>query len=370
MRQCRGDERAAGREGPVDVESRRRDGGPSAWSGPAILGESAEALMRLLVIGTGSIGTRHCRNLVSLGHAVLAWDADPGRLAEVASVPNVMPVGRLEEAFEARPDAALICTPPVSHVALALRALEAGAHLLVEKPISSTAADALRLVEQAERCGRLLVVGFNLRFLPSLRRVKDLLDDKRVGKVLAVRAEFGSYLPDWRPGRDYRENYAVHAAQGGGILLDAIHELDYLGWLFGEVIDVLCTASHVSDLAGDTEDLAEVTLRFESGALAQAHLDYLQRLYRRNLQVIGDAGVITWDYATHTVTALTPDARPQAMSVDDGAANEMYLEEVRHFIRCLEGRESPLVDGREALRSLRLVEAAKASARDGRRVRP
>ena len=167
--------------------------------------------------------------------------------------------------------------------------------------------------------------------------MKALLDDKRVGKVLAVRAEFGSYLPEWRPGRDYRENYAVRAALGGGILLDAVHELDYLGWLFGDVADVLCTAGHVSELAGDTEDLAEVTLRFESGVLAQVHLDYLQRAYRRNLQVIGDAGTIVWDYPTHAVTVLAPDAPPETVSDGGGDTNQMYMEELRHFIRCLEG---------------------------------
>ena len=326
--------------------------------------------MRFLVIGTGSIGQRHCRNLVALGHAVLAWDADPGRIMEAGAVPGVTRAWSLEEGLAARPDGALICTPPASHVALACQAVAAGAHLFVEKPIAHVSDEVPTLIHEAERRGRLLAVGFNLRFLPSLRRVKALLDDKRVGKVLAVRAEFGSYLPDWRPGRDYRENYGVRAAQGGGILLDAIHELDYLGWLFGEVAEVLCAAGHVSDLAGDTEDLAEVTLRFESGALGQAHLDYLQRAYRRNLQVIGDTGVITWDYPTHTVTVLAPDARPEALSTADGAANDMYVEELRHFIRCIEGRESPLVDGREALRSLRLVEAAKTSARDGRWVRP
>jgi len=326
--------------------------------------------MRFLVVGTGSIGQRHCRNLIALGHAVLAWDVDPGRIMEAGAVPGVTGPGSLEAGLAARPDGVLICTPPASHVALARRALAAGAHLFIEKPIAHVSDEVPKLIDEAERCGRLLAVGFNLRFLPSLRRVKALLDDKRVGKVLAVRAEFGSYLPDWRPGRDYRENYAVRAAQGGGILLDAIHELDYLGWLFGEVAEVLCAAGHVSDLAGDTEDLAEVTVRFESGALGQVHLDYLQRAYRRNLQVIGDTGVITWDYPTHTVTVLAPDTRPEAMSAADGDANDMYVEELRQFIRCIEGRESPLVDGREALRSLRLVEAARTSARDGRWVRP
>jgi predicted dehydrogenase len=325
--------------------------------------------MRFLVVGTGSIGQRHCRNLLELGKDVFAWDPDPGRLREIGAVPGVTAAGALDAAFAARPDAVLICTPPVSHVELARRALEAGAHLFIEKPISTTVSDAVSLVVEAEGRGRLIAVGFNLRFLSSLRRVRALLEDKRVGKVLAVRAEFGSYLPDWRPGRDYRENYAVRAAQGGGVLLDAIHELDYLGWLFGDVTDVLCTSGHVSDLAGDTEDLAEVTLRFDSGVLAQVHLDYLQRVYRRNLQIIGDAGVITWDYPTHAVTVLASDAQPEVMSLDDGAANQMYLDELRHFIRCLEGRESPLVDGREALRSLGLAEAAKTSAREGRRVR-
>jgi predicted dehydrogenase len=324
--------------------------------------------MRVLVIGTGSIGTRHCRNLASLGHAVCAWDADPGRRGEVAGVPGVAVAASLEDALAARPEAAMICTPPASHVTLGRRALRAGLHLFVEKPLAASMDEAAPLVDEAARGGRLLAVGFNLRFLPSLRRVKALLEDKRVGRVLAVRCEFGSYLPDWRPGRDYRDNYAVRAAQGGGILLDAIHELDYLGWLFGEAADVLCTAAHVSDLAGDTEDLAEVTLRFESGVLAQVHLDYLQRAYRRNLQVIGEAGVLTWDYPTHAVSVFTPGAAPEAPSLDDGDANRMYVDELRHFIRCLEGRESPLVDGREGLRSLALVEAARTSAREGRRV--
>jgi predicted dehydrogenase len=163
----------------------------------------------------------------------------------------------------------------------------------------------------------------------------------------------------------------VSAALGGGVLLDAVHELDYLVWLFADADEVSATAEHVSDLAGDTEDLAEVTVRFASGVLAQVHLDYVQRAYRRNLQVIGEAGVIVWDYPTHRVTVWGPDGEPEEedFRVEDGEPNEMYMEEMRHFIRCVEGRGAPLVDGREALHSLRLVEAAKRSARERRAVR-
>lgn len=322
--------------------------------------------MRTLVVGTGSIGLRHCRNLVALGHDVLAWDTDARRLAEAAALAGVLPVSSLDDGLDRRPDAAVVCTPPADHLAVAWRALGAGAHLFVEKPISHTSEGVSELIDEAKRQDRVLALGFNLRHLPSLCRVRSLLEAGRVGRVLAVRAECGSYLPRWRPGRDYRDNYAVSEAMGGGVLLDAIHELDYLGWLFGEVERVFCAAGHLSSLAGDTEDIAQVTLRFESGILAQVHLDYVQRAYRRSLQVIGEDGVILWDHPTHTVTlhgAGSGEARAEL--VDDGDVNAMYLSELRHFGQSVLGGLPAAADGRDGLRALRLVEAAKRSVRAG-----
>ncbi|MET0852720.1 MAG: Gfo/Idh/MocA family oxidoreductase [Candidatus Rokuibacteriota bacterium] len=328
--------------------------------------------MRLLVIGTGSIGMRHGRNLVALGQDVTAWDADPARLAGLAALPGVTRAASLEAGLAARPDAVVVCTPPATHVALARHSVEAGAHVFVEKPIAPVSDEVPELIDLARRHGRVLIVGFNLRFLPSLARVKALLDAGRIGRVHAVRAEFGFHLPDWRPGRDYRDNYAVSREQGGGILLDAIHELDYLGWMLGDVSEVFCAAGHVSDLAGDTEDLAEITLRFAGGALGQVHLDYVRRAYRRTLELIGAAGVIEWDYPACRVTVRgpAPDAVEVAHAGDDGPAETMYVVEMQHFLHCCEGRAVPRVDGDEALRSLRLVEAAKASAASGGWVKP
>jgi predicted dehydrogenase len=327
--------------------------------------------MRFLVVGTGSIGQRHCRNLVALGQEVLAWDLDERRRALTAEIAGVAVMPTQHDAFAARPDAVVVCTPPAHHVAVARRAIDAGAHAFVEKPIAHESGAVPALIAEAARCGVRLAVGFNLRLVPSLARVRALLDAKRIGRVLSVRAEFGAYLPDWRPGRDYRDGYAVSAALGGGILLDAIHELDYLGWLFGDAEEIVAAAEHVSDLAGDTEDLAEITIRFASGVLAQVHLDYVQRAYRRTLHVIGTDGVVAWDYPAHTVTVHEADGGPHVEDhrATDGEPNDMYVEEMRHFIRCVEGSEPPLVDGREGLRSLRLVEAAKQSSRERRWVK-
>src|SRR5262249_11291185 len=323
-------------------------------------------------VGVGSIGRRHCRNLAALGADVLAWDADPARLGDVAASERVKAVDSLDTGLAARPDAALICTPPASHVALARRALDAGADLFVEKPIAHATDGVLDLLADAARREKLVMVGCNLRFLPSLRHVQWLLADRRVGRVLSARANFGSYLPDWRPGQSYRDNYAVSAAQGGGVLLDAIHELDYLGWLFGPAVDVSCAMYHVSALAGDTEDLVEATVTFGGGIVAQVHLDYFRRTYRRDLEVIGDGGTIRWDFPTHSVTVEVPgaDADRRDFSAEEGDPNAMYVAEVRHFLDCLGTRRSPIGDGAEGFAALRLAMAARASARDECRVTP
>jgi predicted dehydrogenase len=325
--------------------------------------------MRFLVVGTGSIGTRHARNLLALGHEVSGWDARPEQLdAARRAAAGLIAAAGLGAGLAARPDAALVCTPPATHVAVARQAVEAGCHVFVEKPVAHLSDEVPALLDAAKRAGRLVTVGFNLRFLPSLRRVKALLDAGRIGRVHAARAFFGYYLPAWRAEQDYKENYAVSAVQGGGALLDLIHDFDYPAWLFGEAAELCCMAGHVSALAGDTEDLAEVTVRFASGVVVQIHVDYLRRAYRRDLEVIGSDGVITWDYGSRAVRVLWPE--PDQVEVHDGALEapneEMYVEEMRHFIRCLEGREEPLVDGWEALRSLRMVEAAKTAAAERR----
>jgi predicted dehydrogenase len=324
--------------------------------------------MRFLIVGAGSIGSRHCRSLTDLGHQMMVWDSDRVARDRARRELHADVATSFEQGLQWRPDGVLVCTPPATHVTVARQAVEAGFHVFVEKPVAHVSDEVPALLDTAKRAGRLFAVGYNLRFLPSLCRVKALLDAGHIGRVHSASARFGFFLPAWRAGRDYEDNYAVSAAQGGGVLLDAIHELDYLGWFFGEAVDLCCAAGHVSALAGDTEDLAEVTMRFASGVLAQVHLDYLRRDYRRDLEIIGAGGVITWDYLSRTVRVFRPESDHAEVhdGASDGPNEAMYVEEMRHFVRCLEGREEPLVDGWEALRSLRMVEAAKTAAAERR----
>jgi predicted dehydrogenase len=323
---------------------------------------------RVLVVGCGSIGQRHLRNLVALGTVeVHATDLSSGRREEAQRIgATVHP--DLDAALSASPTAVLICTPPVAHVDPARSAVEAGAHLLIEKPIAAELEGVDDLLEAALRRDRVVLVGYNLRYHAGLRRAKQLLDDGAIGRPLLVRAEFGWYLPDWRPQRDYRTTYSAQRALGGGIVLDASHEIDYVRWLAGEVATVSATLARVGSLELDVEDTAALAMTHSSGMVSEIHVDLLQRAYSRGCKVVGTEGTIVWEMregirvqrggsAQWASTPIAPDW------------NDMYRDEVAHFLACVEGRERPRVTGADGRRVLEIALAAKRSARDGSLVR-
>jgi len=218
---------------------------------------------------------------------------------------------------------------------------------------------------------RVVLVGCNLHFLPSLQLVKRLIDEGRIGTPLSARAHCGYYLPYWRPHTDYRAGYGARQATGGGIILDSIHELDYLRWLLGEPREVFCYAGKVSSLEIDTEDNADLLLKFDYGAVANVHLDYLQRTYRRSCELIGEDGLIAWDYIAQTVRLYGKEDRrhdvfEESINTD---RNHMFVEELRHFVECVERGKAPMCDVAGGRRVLEIAMAAKASAASGRPVR-
>ena len=247
--------------------------------------------MKVLVVGCGSIGRRHAANAAA--HATLGvFDAAAENARECAQATGAQRFDSLEAGFAWKPDAVVVATPHRSHLDIARQSISAGAHVLIEKPISHSVAgvdDFLRAAEVAER--RVFVV-CNMRFHPGPAALRAHLH--RVGTPRFARAHVGNYLPSMRPGRDYRELYAAHRSEGGGVVLDAVHEIDYLSWLLGPVVRVTCTARKLSDLDIDVEDHALLALGHASGVESSAELDYLRPRKSRGCEVVGADGVLAW----------------------------------------------------------------------------
>lgn len=326
--------------------------------------------MRILVIGCGSIGERHIRNLKAISAGdIIACDTDQKRLSAIGKKYKIQVCTDLRRALGKNVDAALVCTPPSTHVPIARKVVEHGAHVFIEKPLSNSLKGASELIELAKKKKLVVFVGYNLRFHPGLNLVKKILDRREIGRILSARAEFGQYLPDWRPWQDYRRSYTAKRKLGGGIILDGSHELDYIRWLLGEVEKISCVAGKVSHLKVDVEDTAEITLKLRSGAIVGIHLDFVRRDYARNCELIGDRGSIVWNYPDRLVKVYSARGKRWRTFRVGGDPNEMYLQEMKHFIRCVQGREKPLVSGEEGKKTLEIALAARRAAETGKTVK-
>jgi predicted dehydrogenase len=276
----------------------------------------------------------------------------------------------LDEALAERPDVVLVTNPTSLHVQTALRALETGAHVFIEKPVSNTLDGVPRLLKQAQ--DRVVMVGYNLRFHPGLQRLRQLLHRGAIGKPLSVRAEVGEYLPAWHPWEDYRRSYSGRKELGGGAVLTFSHELDAVYWLLGEPASVTAVTAHVSALEIDTEDVAEIVLTFPSGALASIHLDYVRRPARRQVEIVGEEGVVRWEYDANRILRYAPATREWLVEEGDPRfeRNDMYVAELREFAALArgEGQTRLGANARQGAAVLRIALAALQSAHEGRRV--
>lgn len=216
--------------------------------------------MKILVLGCGSAGKRHIRNLLSLNAGkTAAYDINEEKLKAVKKEFSIDGYTDLNKALsEDKYDAALICSPPSCHVAQVSLLLENGMHCFIEKPMSHNLEGIDKLIETAFKKQKAVLVGYSLRFSPMLVNIKRLIDEGAVGNILSLRASVGYYLPYWRPHEDYRKGYGASLELGGGIVLDASHEIDYVRYLVGEVEEVFAVCRKLSKLDIDTEDFAEI----------------------------------------------------------------------------------------------------------------
>lgn len=314
-----------------------------------------------LVVGAGSIGRRHLANLRKLApqsRIVVLGREDSGGLPGTSRV-----VTRLEDAMAERPFAAVVANPAPLHLSVAQKLAEQGCHLLVEKPLSDGIAGVDRLIQTCTDHRAVLMVGYNLRFLPSLQKMSELLADGAIGKILHLRAEVGQYLPDWRPSTDYRQSITARRALGGGALLELSHEIDLALWLGGPIASVMARIDRISDLNIDTDDCVDLVLDFASNAHGTVHMDLLQRVPQRKVLVVGSEGTLEWDYFADTVRIGRSAVEGwQLVEVPRLAErNDMYVRELEAFLECAVTGKTPAVDGRAALDVLAVVEAARQS---------
>ena len=243
--------------------------------------------MKALIIGYGSIGMRHAGILLDMGvdvYVVSRRDIDYKKsYYNLSSALN-------ENKF----DYIIVCSKTNEHYSnlIELRELGYTKSVLVEKPL-------FEKPYNYTNDNNKIFVGYNLRFTPIVEELHKILSGEN---ILTVNAYVGSYLPDWRPKTDYRKSYSAKKAEGGGVLRDLSHELDYLLYLFGHCKKVTSLGGKLSQLDIDSDDIYTILMETAICPILSVHLNYLDRVPNRFIIVNTEKNTIKTDFISKTIT--------------------------------------------------------------------
>ncbi len=269
-----------------------------------------------------------------------------------------------------------ICTPSGTHAELGIQAAEAGKHVLVEKPIETTPEKADTLIAACDKAGVKLGVIFQSRFLPAVQRIKQAIDEGRLGKLM-----IGDAFVKWYRAPEYYADswHGTLALDGGGALINqAIHTVDLLRWMMGPVETAFAMKAALRYPHIEAEDTLAGTVRFQNGALGLIQATTSAKPgFKRRLEISGERGTIILDGDAISVWAIDGEDNDlgQAEQLTDGSANpaaisnEGHRRQIEDMMRAVIEDRPPMIDGREGRKSLELVAALYASANAGQPVK-
>ena len=319
--------------------------------------------MKALVVGLGSIGVRHLNNLHALGveelSAFRARNLEPP--AEILNK-NIEVFHDYDKALSSGPDIVVIANPTFYHLPFAQKALEAGCHIYMEKPVSHNLDGTGELLALAEERGKVVTVGCQLRFLQPLEAVREWVRNGLLGRIHSVTVDMGEHLPGWHPWEDYRKSYSALADMGGGVILTLIHELDYLYWIFGPIKSVYAMGGQLTPLEIEAEDTALISLLTTNGVPVQLRMDYWRNPPVRKMNIVGEKGEIDWDYYSGDALLSEKGAVIKKASLSaDWDRNDLFISIMKNFLESVKNHtdtKAPLIDGIEVLK---IAMAAKKS---------
>jgi len=314
--------------------------------------------MKFLIAGLGSIGRRHLRNLISLGEKDIILYRTNRSTLDLDEFSNLETFTDLNSALDHKPEAVIISNPTALHLDVAIPAAKSGCAILMEKPVSHNfdGIDGLKKALWSSESN--LVMGFQFRYHPTLRKVVEWIKMGEIGKPLSFICQWGEYLPDWHPWEDYRQSYAAREDLGGGVVRTLCHPLDYLGWIFGEASVRWALTGKISPLEIDVEDMAAIHLGFENGVEGCVMLDYFRRPPLHMLEISGSEGSIEWKNNTGAarIFRASRDEWETVLPPEGFERNDLFLEELRHFIRVARGEENSLCTLEDGIRTQKLVQ--------------
>lgn len=308
---------------------------------------------QIAFVGMGSIGKRHLKNVCQLitsqGNT---YSIDLYRSSMTREIPEdvsalVANQYLYSQEVQREYDMVFITNPTSLHLETVVKFRPFTKAFFIEKPVFGSFEVDEQIVAMLDEIPS--YVACPLRYNPVLQYLKQNVD---MEKVISVRAMSSSYLPDWRPGQDYRETYSAHTELGGGVDIDLIHEWDYLTWIFGMPTECLGIAGRFSNLEINSNDTALYVAKNDK-ITYELHLDYFGRKTQRTLDIFTQDDTLQCDIVGGTVTYL----KEGKVFDFNSERNVFQMEEIKHFFDIAEGRVENDSNVRHGVQVLKLTQS-------------
>ena len=328
---------------------------------------------KLCLVGAGSIGRRHLRLLAERNDVTLCVVElnEQCKAAVSQEFPQIPFFDSMEAAITGGGcEAVIIATPHRTHAPLAIQALELGAHVFVEKPMSDSLEDCVDLLNAAKKSDKVVSVGFMFRFDPFVQKVKEIIDSGRIGKILHYSSRFATY-------NTLRCSVTRHQEHTPySLVMDCIHDSDLIYHFTGRIPDY---AYSVAYKAGDLplsspQNFIDTVYRYEDKSMgAHIHFNYVQHPQIHDLQIVGERGYILGDFMSADVTVgdretMDTEVFPSTRSGIENDFNNVYRTEWNEFLRAVRGERKPENPPEQAIVSTLLMHAQIESAESGKEV--
>ena len=324
-------------------------------------------MIKVLIVGYGSIGKRHLENFLQFKDIQLIVYTKRNDL-QLLKKKGIKVSNSLTECLKENPDIGVIANETSLHIPIAIKLAKEGLDLFLEKPLSNSLKDVKKLYAIVKKKKLITQMGCNLRFHPCIMKIKSLIEQQKIGKIISAQIQNCSYLPDFHRWEDYRKSYAARKDLGGGVILTQIHEIDYMYWFFQEVENVLSISGKFSELDVTAEDYVSSLLKFKNKIIGELHLDYFQRPSFRSCKIRGTKGEIYWDSDDNCVDVYNMNKKRWEIKFNDGFPYDLdirssYVEELKHFLKCVKHRKETINNLEQGIATLKIALAIKKASK-------
>jgi predicted dehydrogenase len=318
--------------------------------------------LRVGVVGAGLIAGCHVRAYTATPGVEVVAVADPhvSKAEQLAGGVGATVCSDLDEVLELDPDVISVCTPPRSHADLTVRALRAGRHVLCEKPVALSLADAQRIRRAADDSDRVVMIGHVSRFEPDHRAAQELVAGGHIGEVALMVHSMTTSLPGWSEG-----GWLARPEESGGPLLDlSAHSFDYLAWVIGSPAVRVHAVAADSPAGPSTYGVA--TVRYANGAMGQVEASWahpVARGFKAVVEIVGTEGRVSWSYDSINGGAIY--LADGGVTWLDPLGERGYAAEVAAFVDAVRAGGPSPVPVADGLAATRTALAALHSVRTG-----